>query len=436
MSCNGNAIFSAGLLTRWANLGDMKTSTIQSVSIFLFILPASVALAGDDVYFERISSGLANGVSADGTVVVGENNSGAFIWTLDGVTNIGESDAIAASADGSFIIGDTSSGPGNSAGRYEAGVWTIFGGLGRSGCDASLSSAYDISGDGQRCVGLGWDGCSASGFLWSASEGMFELPRIGTSSTRANTISGDGGVIGGWDQASNGSRRAAVWYENSKTGMWDEFLPLEGTIGNAAGYGEVSGCNGDGSILVGSANGSGNSNSGAFVIREGEGFELLGLLPPEASPVTGGALDISADGEIVVGFQREGFGGGQSFRATIWTPESGYVELKQYLNDLGAGIPEAFILAAAQSISEDGRVICGWGYEGAFFFQEAWVVVLPGEDVPCPADLNGDGMVGGADLGLLLAAWGTADPAADLNGSGSVDGGDLGLLLSAWGACP
>ena len=415
----------------------MTNHKIRSVSLLLLGLPVAAAFAGDEgVYFERISSGLANGVSGDGSIVVGQNNSGAFIWTLQGVTDIGESDAIAASANGSRIIGDTSSGGGNSAGRYEGGVWTIFGGLGRSGCDSSLSSAYDISADGQRCVGLGWDGCSASGFLWSAAEGMFELPRLGSSSTRANTISGDGVVIGGWDQASNGSRRAAVWYENSKTGMWDEFLPLEGTLGNTAGYGEVSGCNGDGSILVGSANGSGNSNSGAFVIREGEGFELLGLLPPLASPVTGGALDISADGEIVVGFQREGFGGGQSFRATIWTPESGYVDLKEYLNDLGAGISEAFTLAAAQSISDDGRVICGWGYEDAFFFQEAWVIVLPSDDVPCPADLNGDGMVGGADLGLLLAAWGTADPAADLDGSGSIDGGDLGLLLSAWGLCP
>ncbi len=47
-------------------------------------------------------------------------------------------------------------------------------------------------------------------------------------------------------------------------------------------------------------------------------------------------------------------------------------------------------------------------------------------------DLTGDGFVDGADLGLLLAAWGTDDTAADLDGSGEVDGGDLGLLLSAW----
>jgi hypothetical protein len=50
-----------------------------------------------------------------------------------------------------------------------------------------------------------------------------------------------------------------------------------------------------------------------------------------------------------------------------------------------------------------------------------------------PGDLDGDGVVGGADLGLLLAAWGSADPDADLDGSGTVDGSDLGLLLASWG---
>jgi len=50
-----------------------------------------------------------------------------------------------------------------------------------------------------------------------------------------------------------------------------------------------------------------------------------------------------------------------------------------------------------------------------------------------PADLNGDGIVDGADLGALLGAWGSTDPSADLNGDGIVDGADLGSLLGAWG---
>ena len=57
--------------------------------------------------------------------------------------------------------------------------------------------------------------------------------------------------------------------------------------------------------------------------------------------------------------------------------------------------------------------------------------------VPVPSspavvgDLDGNGAVNGADLGGLLAAWGTSGP-ADLNSSGTTDGGDLTMLLANW----
>lgn len=62
-----------------------------------------------------------------------------------------------------------------------------------------------------------------------------------------------------------------------------------------------------------------------------------------------------------------------------------------------------------------------------------------------PADLDGNGIVDGADLGILLGGWGDcpptvicppdiAPPAADgmPAGDGVVDGADLGLLLGSW----
>ena len=57
---------------------------------------------------------------------------------------------------------------------------------------------------------------------------------------------------------------------------------------------------------------------------------------------------------------------------------------------------------------------------------------------PCPpscsADLNGDGAVNGADLALLLGAWGSSSGGcADLNGDGTVNGADLAVMLGAWG---
>ncbi|MFG0274139.1 MAG: hypothetical protein ACF8QF_03690 [Phycisphaerales bacterium] len=54
-----------------------------------------------------------------------------------------------------------------------------------------------------------------------------------------------------------------------------------------------------------------------------------------------------------------------------------------------------------------------------------------------PQDLNGDGLVDGADLGILLGAWGMCPDGqpcpADFNADGFVDGADLGVLLGAWG---
>ena len=54
---------------------------------------------------------------------------------------------------------------------------------------------------------------------------------------------------------------------------------------------------------------------------------------------------------------------------------------------------------------------------------------------PAPGDLNGDGRVDGADLGLLLAGWGTCGTPcpADLDANGVVNGADIGILLGNWG---
>ena len=51
---------------------------------------------------------------------------------------------------------------------------------------------------------------------------------------------------------------------------------------------------------------------------------------------------------------------------------------------------------------------------------------------PNPNDLNNDGLVDGADLGILLGNWGGAG-SGDIDGNGAVDGADLGILLGGWG---
>ncbi|MCH2161079.1 MAG: hypothetical protein MK085_04315 [Phycisphaerales bacterium] len=60
-------------------------------------------------------------------------------------------------------------------------------------------------------------------------------------------------------------------------------------------------------------------------------------------------------------------------------------------------------------------------------------IVIVEDTPPCLGDLTGDGEVNGADLGLMIAMWGTPD--GDLTGDGMTNGADLGLLIASWGAC-
>ena len=58
-------------------------------------------------------------------------------------------------------------------------------------------------------------------------------------------------------------------------------------------------------------------------------------------------------------------------------------------------------------------------------------LVINGVPVPIIGDINGDGVVNGFDLGLLLSGWGQPGP-TDLNNDGITNGFDLGVLLTNW----
>lgn len=60
----------------------------------------------------------------------------------------------------------------------------------------------------------------------------------------------------------------------------------------------------------------------------------------------------------------------------------------------------------------------------------------PSAKKPCVGDLDGNGVVEGADLAALLGAWAGASAGADLDGDGTVGASDLSTLLNGWGACP
>jgi probable HAF family extracellular repeat protein len=210
-----------------------------------------------------------------------------------------------------------------------------------------MSTAYDISGDGSKIVGLGWvNAGTAHGFQWDAVNGMVDLGSLGGESSRANGISSDGHLIVGWDQdPSTGWWRGAKWVDG-----------VEELMAPGTNLGMAQGCSSDGTWIVG-------DNHPEF-IDDGwrwsaeTGFVSTGTL--SGWMFQGHPMDVSDDGQVVVGWS----GYFMDQFAMIWTEATGCVDLKQYLTDLGISVPVNSI-AIATSVSPDGTIISG--YAGSLF---------------------------------------------------------------------
>lgn len=165
------------------------------------------------------------------------------------------------------------------------------------------------------------------------------------------------------------------------------------------------------------------------VFWSGSGPEVLPVAPD--SQHRGRAYAISeTDGPMV----------GDNVTADIalrWTIASGgaTVLILHDATSIGAGCAAIWTLESARDISQSGAIV-GWGEREDFGNADRAYMLLE-VNADCPEDLTGDGCVGGADMGILLSAWGV-NPChpADLNGDGTVGGADLGTLTAAWGPCP
>ncbi|MFO0874207.1 MAG: hypothetical protein U0575_09585 [Phycisphaerales bacterium] len=179
----------------------------------------------------------------------------------------------------------------------------------------------------------------------------------------------------------------------------------------------------------------------------------------DALPIANGAfeftiVDATTDGPELPEACDEGFG--PSFVNDVWfsyiAPASGSVEVST------CGLVDYDSRLAVYAAGSDGPgplLACNDDAPGCFLSSRTEFVAVAGQHYIIrvgaysyagvgsgtlqvgpqgrPADLNHDGKVDGADLGLLLALWGTDDTAADINDDGIVSGADLGLLLADWG---
>jgi probable HAF family extracellular repeat protein len=178
-----------------------------------------------------LGGGVAYGVSADGSVVVGQSGGGgfqAFRWTqATGVVGLGSlligdsSSASGASADGSVVVGKS----GDEAFRWTQGTGMV--GLGYlPGVNGffGFSEANGVSADGSVVVGYsnggnGFNGNLIEAFRWTQAGGMVGLGVLsGGIASYANGVSADGSVVVGYS-ATDPFTGAEAFIWNSAQGM-------------------------------------------------------------------------------------------------------------------------------------------------------------------------------------------------------------------------
>lgn len=199
----------------------------------------------------------------------------------------------------------------------------------------------------------------------------------------------------------------------------------------------------DGSTIVVGAVGDDNLPPGgdqgaAYVFRRtaGSWTQTAKLVAGDRQPLDGLGASVSVleqtDGtlRVAVGASSASQGAGAVY-VFEGTAEA-LVEIAKYTATTGAANDG---LGASTSLA--GSLLVTGAERHDFPVTNAGAVYALSLAAPCPADLDGNGTVGAADLSLVLLAWGSlgiGNP-ADLDGDGAVGASDLSRVLEAWGSC-
>jgi len=312
------------------------------------------------------SSSIPMDITPDGATVVGSTSNGGatFRWDLNTnlFTNIGGvvTGEARISDDGTKIVSDAID-PLDSTTKpaiYQNGAWTVLPpvagavacGNGGAGAGVTYGSAYDISGDGSTVVGLsyGAGGCATSsirGFKWTAAGGTVVLPKANSFLTagRANVVNYNGSVIAGWDDSSQGFRRAEVWNGTTPT-----VLLYQGQF-----IGEALEVSRDGHYVSGHSSSSTSGQAWRYN-NTTHVVELMGNLG--AGWDTGNASCMNDTSTLLGGYSTNSSTGGQA--PTIWTAQLHWSNFGTLLSAQGintAGI----LLGSVNAMSADATVMTG-----------------------------------------------------------------------------
>ncbi len=337
-------------------------------------------------------------MSGDGEAILFANNT---LWTATGgLQRIGGppgTEMVAISDDGSTVIGNVPVAGDDGRIHKEAAIWLggdrwkTLGGLpGARPCGRTLTSAYDVSGDGRVVVGLAYLDCrNAHAFSWSEETGMVDLGTIVEGrASRANAISADAFTIVGWSDAGDGSRLGARW----EGGVGPEWFAGPGA---PVFVGEAQGVSSDGRYVVGGGFADKSnpcSYHEAWFWSKETGVVSLGTPKGVCGDLVDGqaaARDVSDDGRVVVGYDYL-FRLGEAW-AFIWTAEDGMAMLQDWVRARTDEATAARICRGERSqlascdewdflnsvaVSNDGKVIVGTGRNPDGML-EAFRIVVP-----------------------------------------------------------
>lgn len=320
-------------------------------------------------------------MKGDGSAIVGTNYGGQAIYWSDStgiqVLGVGELWGI---SDDDRIFAELANANGNwEAALIENGETTFLGNIeGGNTCDAFYSHGLNMSRDGLTGVGMGWINCSTSAFYWTDDDGIVELGQYQGNSTKAQAVSGDGQVIGGWAQTN--SRNSVLWDRDGN-------ISFLGSLQTGNNYGEVMAISNDGLKAVGFCAGSAGNNTEGYIWTEENGMFGLGVPANSASSNTSLAFSISENDVVVGQYLNES---PVFYKACIYTPESGeFVNLKQYLLDLGMDEISGWDLTRALCVSNNGNTLAGYGKDPSGNWT-GWIIKIitgeaPGETLLVPS---------------------------------------------------
>lgn len=320
ISADGRTIVGA------ANVDYADTSNLRAVQWRDGVISVLPGVAGGT------GAAMAYAISSDGGTTVGfgdlNRNDMGISWSNGTSKQVGDlpggmvySIAQDVSADGRVIVGQSSSGQ-DEAFRWEAGMMS---GMGDLPGGRTRSAAWGVSDDGTVIVGSASSSSGTEAFRWTNDEGMVGLGDLpgGSFFSRAIKVSGNGRVIVGHGTNATGEE-AFRWIDGVMSGLGD----LPGGLSSrscsmSASY--------DGTVVVGVANAIGEIPEivgEAFIWDVQHGMRALSAVLTEEHGINlqgwmlYAATAVSADGQTIVGYGLNPSGSPEAWVATIPEPST------------------------------------------------------------------------------------------------------------------